>query len=85
MAPTATGDGYWLVGADGGVYAFGDATYQGSAPGSGGTPAPVTGIEPTSDDLGYWMATTSGSVLHFGDAAAESPAATTAPVSGVSG
>ena len=26
MAPTADGDGYWLVAADGGVFSFGDAT-----------------------------------------------------------
>ncbi len=30
--PTATGHGYWLIGSDGGVFSFGDATYQGSVP-----------------------------------------------------
>ena len=30
MAATPDAKGYWLVGADGGVFAFGDATYQGS-------------------------------------------------------
>jgi hypothetical protein len=30
MAPTPTGHGYWLVASDGGVFAYGDATYHGS-------------------------------------------------------
>ena len=30
MTPTADGQGYWLVGADGGVFAFGDAPFFGS-------------------------------------------------------
>jgi len=30
MAATPTGNGYWLVGADGGVYAFGDAKFLGN-------------------------------------------------------
>jgi hypothetical protein len=35
MAATADGGGYWLVGADGGVFAFGNATFCGSAGDSG--------------------------------------------------
>jgi hypothetical protein len=35
LAPTATGKGYWMVGVDGGVFAFGDAGYVGSVPGLG--------------------------------------------------
>jgi hypothetical protein len=31
MASTPDHRGYWLIGADGGVYAFGDATFFGSA------------------------------------------------------
>jgi hypothetical protein len=30
MAATNDGYGYWLVGADGGVFAFGDAPFDGS-------------------------------------------------------
>jgi len=43
MAATTDGKGYWLVASDGGVFAFGDATYDGSM---GGTHlnAPVVGI-----------------------------------------
>jgi hypothetical protein len=29
IAATSSGQGYWLVGADGGVFAFGDAVYHG--------------------------------------------------------
>jgi hypothetical protein len=32
MAPTPTGDGYYLVAADGGIFAFGDADFWGSVP-----------------------------------------------------
>jgi hypothetical protein len=32
MAATSSGKGYWLVGSDNGVFAFGDARYFGSSP-----------------------------------------------------
>jgi hypothetical protein len=35
MAPTADGLGYWLVSADGGVFAFGDAEFHGQLSGTG--------------------------------------------------
>ena len=31
--PIATGQGYWLVASDGGIFAFGDATFEGSTGG----------------------------------------------------
>jgi hypothetical protein len=36
MVPTADGGGYWLVAADGGVFSYGDATFEGSAAGAQG-------------------------------------------------
>jgi len=33
--PTSTGQGYWMIGSDGGVFAFGDAGFVGSLPGLG--------------------------------------------------
>jgi len=30
MASTRTGNGYWLVAADGGIFSFGDANFYGS-------------------------------------------------------
>ena len=32
MVPTADGKGYWMIGSDGGVFAFGDAGFVGSSP-----------------------------------------------------
>ena len=42
VAPTTDGAGYWLFAADGGVFTFGDAAFDGSM---GGMPlnAPVVG------------------------------------------
>jgi hypothetical protein len=46
MAATADGQGYWLVGRDGGVFAFGDAKFYGSATGTSlGTP--IVGMAPS--------------------------------------
>jgi hypothetical protein len=52
----------------GGVYAFGDATFQGSA---GGVPLnkPVVGIASTPDGGGYWLVASDGGVFNYGDAA----------------
>lgn len=80
MAATPDGKGYWLVGRDGGVFAFGDASYEGSVPGAelAATPSPVgqalarvrdiVGITPTPDGKGYWLLGADGAVFAFGDA-----------------
>ena len=68
-APTLGGDGYWLVGADGGVFAFGDAGFYGSLPGLGITPAaPIMGITAAPSGKGYWLVGADGGVFAFGDA-----------------
>ena len=46
MASTLTGHGYWLVGSDGGIFAFGDAGFFGSA-GSLVLSSPVVGMSAT--------------------------------------
>ncbi|MDA8277259.1 MAG: hypothetical protein M0Z45_03545, partial [Actinomycetota bacterium] len=46
--------GYHLVGADGGVFAFGDANYYGSMAGSP-LNKPIVGIATTADGKGYWL------------------------------
>jgi len=43
-AYTKTGAGYWLVGSDGGIFAFGDAGFHGSSPGNPAWIKPVVGI-----------------------------------------
>jgi hypothetical protein len=69
------GHGYWLVGDDGGVFAFGEAAYHGST-GNMVTKvrnlvvslAVVSGIAPTPDGGGYWLVTVNGGIFPFGDA-----------------
>lgn len=67
VAPTKTGNGYWLVGSDGGVFSFGDAQFFGSM---GGKPLnkPVVSIVPTASGNGYWTVAADGGVFAFGDA-----------------
>ena len=69
IASTPDGQGYWLVGADGGVYTFGDATFYGSIPSLGVTlTAAITGMARTPDGAGYWLVGADGGVFTFGDA-----------------
>ncbi|MCL6104606.1 MAG: hypothetical protein M1483_03070, partial [Actinobacteria bacterium] len=73
IASTPDGKGYWLVGADGGVFSFGDAGFYGSLPkGPGGLgihPASsIVGIASTPDGKGYWLVSAHGGVFSFGDA-----------------
>jgi hypothetical protein len=62
-----TDHGYWLVGADGGIFSFGSAQFHGST-GSLKLQRPVVGITPTSDRQGYWLEASDGGVFAFGDA-----------------
>ncbi len=65
IAPAAAG--YWEAAADGGVFAFGDAQFDGSM---GGHPLnqPVVGMAATGDGGGYWLVARDGGVFSFGDA-----------------
>jgi hypothetical protein len=67
MAATPSGDGYWLTARDGGVFAFGDAPYHGSAAGLR-LAAPIGGIAATPSGNGYWLVGHDGGVFAFGDA-----------------
>ena len=49
MTPTRDGKGYWTVDADGAVFAYGDARFEGS-----GAQHSVVGIAATPDGGGYW-------------------------------
>ena len=55
MAATPDGKGYWLVGADGGVFAFGDAAFYGSL-GAVKLNGPIVAMAATPDGKGYWLA-----------------------------
>ena len=67
MAPTPDGGGYWLVGSDGGVFAFGDALFFGSLGGSH-LNRPIVGVASTPDGYGYWLVASDGGIFAFGDA-----------------
>lgn len=62
--PPDPGSGYWMLGANGSVYAFGDAPTSGSASG------PTVAITARADGRGYWTVDAFGDVSHFGTAAA---------------
>lgn len=63
----STQGGYWLVGADGGIFSFGGAGFHGSM---GGTSLnkPIVGIAATPDGGGYWLVASDGGIFSFGDA-----------------
>ena len=58
--------GYWMVGADGRVYAFGASKALGDAPPSPGSAA--VDIKATPSGNGYWVVDSAGKVSAFGDA-----------------
>ena len=64
MAATADGNGYWLVAADGAIFAFGDAPFHGS---TGGMPlkAPVVGMTADAATGGYWLVGSDGGVFAY--------------------
>jgi hypothetical protein len=68
VSTSTTGQGYWLVGSDGGVFNFGDAKFFGST-GSLKLAAPIVGIAPSPDGFGYWLVAADGGVFTFGDVA----------------
>ncbi len=68
MVPSSTGHGYFMVAADGGVFAFGDAFFSGSCPSIGGCAGAAVAVMPDASGNGYWLVTASGHVYAFGDA-----------------
>ena len=54
VAATHDGNGYWLVGSDGGVFSYGDAPFFGST-GALRLNAPIVGMAATPDGGGYWL------------------------------
>lgn len=72
----APGGGYWLVGADGGVFAFGAARWWGTAALTSNRRS-VVAITPTADSQGYWTVTSTGTLYPFGDATALAPSTPT--------
>ena len=61
------GGGYWLTASDGGVFAYGDAKFLGSA-GATKLNRPVVGMAASPSRAGYWLVASDGGVFNFGDA-----------------
>jgi ribosomal protein L24E len=70
MSGTPDGNGYREVASDGGIFAFGDAGFEGSM-GAHFLDAPVVGMAATPDGLGYWEVASDGGIFAFGNAAFE--------------
>jgi hypothetical protein len=65
MAPTPSGNGYWIAASGGGVLARGGAQDKGQI---SGLTRPIVGIAPTPSGNGYWTTGGDGGVFSFGDA-----------------
>ena len=65
--PVYSGPGYRFVAADGGIFAFGDAKFYGSA---GGTKLarPIVAMVSTPTNGGYWLVASDGGIFSYGDA-----------------
>ncbi len=65
--PVYSGPGYRFVSSDGGLFAFGDAKFYGSA---GGTKLakPIVGMAATPSNGGYWLVASDGGIFAYGDA-----------------
>jgi len=68
MVPSADDGGYFMVASDGGVFAFGDAKFEGSCPGLGGCSGAAVAVAPDASGKGYWLVTQTGHLYTFGDA-----------------
>ena len=64
------GQGLIMIGANGGVFAFGNAPFKGSEAGQH-LNAPIVGSARTADGQGYWLVGSDGGIYAFGDAAFE--------------
>ncbi|MGQ0521567.1 MAG: hypothetical protein ACT4PX_10520, partial [Actinomycetota bacterium] len=65
--PLPFANGYRLVAADGGIFAFGDAPFFGST-GAITLAKPIVGMASTPDNRGYWMVASDGGIFAFGNA-----------------
>src|ERR1700676_4153972 len=72
MASTHDNKGYWFAGADGRVYAFGNAfSYPADGAFTFGPPAlnaPIVGMAATPTGSGYWLVASDGGMFSYGDA-----------------
>ncbi len=74
VGQSAAGKGYVLASRDGGIFAFGSATFVGSLPSLGIRANNIVGVATTADGKGYWEVSSNGGVYAFGDALFEGSA-----------
>src|SRR5690349_20897985 len=67
IAATPRGNGYWLLGQDGGIFSYGGARFYGSTGGMH-LNQPVVGIAATPTGRGYWLVAADGGIFTFGRA-----------------
>ena len=67
IAATPTGQGFWQVAGDGGIFTGGDAQFFGST-GSYRLNQPIVGMASTRSGNGYWLVASDGGIFAFGDA-----------------
>jgi hypothetical protein len=67
LAATPDGLGYWIVGTNGSVTAYGTAGNYGSMAGHV-LNQPIVGVASTPDGKGYWLVASDGGIFSFGDA-----------------
>jgi len=65
IAATQTGNGYWLLGRDGGVFSYGDAAFRGSTGGMR-LNQPLVSMAADPRQRGYWLLAGDGGVFSFG-------------------
>ena len=86
-SPPPTRSGYWLAGADGGVFSFGGALFFGSTA-TLDLARPIVGMATTPDRAGYWLVASDGGVFTYGDAGFYGAAASlhlARPIVGIAG
>src|SRR3989442_5709993 len=66
MASTASGNGYWLVASDGGIFSFGDATFYGST-GALKLNKPIVGLDRTNGGNSYRFVASDAGIFSFAD------------------
>ena len=67
LQPAPDGRGYWIADDAGNVYAFGSASFHGSA-GDLALNEPIVGMAATADGDGYWLVAVDGGVFAYGAA-----------------
>jgi len=61
------GSGYWYLGTDGGVYAYGPGAISYGGSGNTGLSDPFNAMDGPPGNVGYWTVTSTGKVYEFGN------------------